>query len=157
MRRDQVLLVRRSPLPSTLWSRWLLAVTIGVMVFGLALVLAPAIAREGFSLLVYADTTRIAGFGVQAIEYIALVHAVLGAVMFGWGVALLLVVRGPFPRGAPEGWMIIAVSAAAWFIADTAFSIWSGFWQNAGLNLIFIVLFAAPLAATYRSFDGARA
>jgi len=131
-------------------------VTIGVMVFGLLLVVAPRFARESFSLLVYGDTKKIAAFGSEAVEYIALVHAVLGAVMFGWGLALLLVVRGLFARGAREGWQIIAVSAAAWFLPDTTFSLWSGFWQNAVLNLVFIVLFAAPLAATYRSFHGAR-
>lgn len=132
-------------------------VAVGVMVFGLVLVVAPGFARQGFSLLVYGDPQRIATFGAEAAQYIALVHAVLGAVMFGWGLALLLVVRGPFARGAREGWQIIAVSVAAWFVPDTAFSILSGFWQNAVLNFVFMVLFAVPLAATYRTFHGARA
>jgi hypothetical protein len=127
-------------------------VTIGVMVFGLLLVLAPGVAREGFSLLFYADTKRVAAFGPQAAAYIELVQAVLGAVMFGWGLALLLVVLRLFARGAREGWQIITVSIVAWFIPDTAFSLWSGFWQNAVLNLVFLVLFATPLAATYRTF-----
>ncbi|MDO9164488.1 MAG: hypothetical protein Q7U13_00135 [Rhodoferax sp.] len=128
-------------------------VTLGVMVFGLALVVAPGLAREGFSLLVYGDREQIATFGSLAAQYIALVHAVLGAVMFGWGIALLLVVRGLFARGTREGWQIVAVSVAAWFVPDTTFSLWSGFWQNAVLNLVFIVLFALPLAATYRGFQ----
>ena len=103
-------------------------------------------------MLVYSDADRIAAFGPEAVAYIALVHAVLGAVMFGWGVALLLIVRGLFARGAIEGWQIVAVSVAAWFVPDTAFSLWSGFWQNALLNVVFIILFAVPLAATYRAF-----
>jgi len=149
--------MHRSRQPPSFWSRWLLAVTIGVMVFGLTLVLAPGLAREGFSFLVYANTERIAAFGDDAVEYVALVHAVLGAVMFGWGAALLLVARGLFARGVREGWQIVAVSVVAWFIPDTAFSLWSGFWQNAVLNLVFIALFAAPLSATYRVFHEARA
>jgi hypothetical protein len=127
------------------------------MIFGLTLVLAPGITREGFSLLVYADAKRIGAFGGDAVEYIALVHAVLGAVMLGWGVALLLVVRGLFARGVRESWQIVAVSVVAWFVPDTAFSLWSGFWQNAVLNVVFIILFAAPLATTYRAFHKARA
>ncbi len=95
---------------------------------------------------------RIATFGTEAVAYISLVHAVLGAVMFGWGLALLFVVRGPFALGAKEGWRIVALSVAAWFIPDTAFSLWSGFWQNAVLNAVFLALFATPLAATYRVF-----
>jgi hypothetical protein len=149
--------VRTPSIASRFWFRWLLAVTIGVMVFGLALVLAPGLAREGFSLLLYADTERLATFGAEAAAYISLVHAVLGAVMFGWGVALLLIVRGSFASGARQGWRIVAVSVGAWFVPDTAFSLWSGFWQNAVLNLVFVVLFAVPLAATYRFFHKERA
>ncbi len=137
---------------STFWFRWILAVTLGVMVFGLALVLAPHLTQQGFSLLVYADTERTATFGADAVAYVSLVHAVLGSVMFGWGVALLFVLRGMFASGIREGWQIIAVSVAAWFIPDTIFSLWSGFWQNALLNGAFIMLFAIPLAATYHAF-----
>ncbi len=71
--------------------------------------------------------------------------------MVGWGTALVLVVRGPFASGAAIGWRIIAVSVTAWFVLDTAYSLWSGFWQNAVLNVVFLVLFAVPLAATYNS------
>jgi len=138
--------------PPSFWSSWLLVVSVGVMVFGLTLVLAPSLAREVFALLVYADTHRISTFGIEAVAYISLVHAVLGAVMVGWGVALLFIVRRLFSRGARVGWQIVTVSVAAWFIPDTAFSQWSGFWQNAVLNLVILVLFAAPLAATYRYF-----
>jgi hypothetical protein len=60
-------------------------------------------------------------------------------------------VRGPFAAGAGIGWRIIAVSVVAWFVPDTAYSLWFGFWQNAVLNLVFFVLFAVPLAATHRS------
>lgn len=142
--------------PYSFWSRWLLGVTIGVMVFGFILVIAPRLARDGFSLLVYGDTQGIAAFGPQAVEYIALVHAVLGAVMFGWGFTLLLVVRNLFAQGDTLGWQIVAISVVAWFVPDTAFSLWSGFWQNAVLNVVFIVLFAVPLVATYRAFHAPR-
>jgi hypothetical protein len=138
--------------PSQFWVRWLVIAAIGVMGFGLMLVMAPTLAREGFSLLLFNDTNRVASFGVAPTRYIELLHAVLGAVMFGWGLALLLVVRGLFARGVREGWQIITISVLAWFIPDTAFSIWSGFWQNAVLNLVFIVLFATPLTATFRNF-----
>lgn len=148
--------MQTSNLPSTFWLRWLLAVTLGVMAFGLVLVVAPNLARQGFSLLIYANTEHITSFGANAVAYISLLHAVLGSVMFGWGVALLFVVRGLFARGVREGWQIIAVSVVLWFVPDSAFSLWSGFWQNALLNTAFIVLFALPLAATYRAFYGTR-
>ena len=138
--------------PSTFWTRWLLVAIVGVMVFGLILIIAPDLARQGFSLLVYANPERITSFGADAVAYISLLHAVLGSVMFGWGVALLFVIRGPFARGDSEGWKIIALSVFLWFVPDTAFSLWSGFWQNALLNIVLIILFVLPLAATYRVF-----
>jgi hypothetical protein len=136
--------------------RWLLATVLGVMIFGLALAIAPGLARQGFSWLIYADAERLSGFGTDAVAYIALMHAVLGCTMFGWGIALLGVVRGLFAHGNPAGWTILAGSVAAWFIPDTAFSLWSGVWQNAGLNLVFVLLFVLPLVATYRNFRPSR-
>lgn len=71
--------------------------------------------------------------------------------MVGWGTALILVVQGPFAAGTALGWRVIAVSVAAWFVPDTAYSLWPGFWQNAVLNLVFLLLFAVRLAATYNT------
>ena len=143
--------------PSPVWVSWLSSVSLGVMAFGLALVLVPPLANTGFSLLLYADAGHIAAFGAPAVRYISLVHAVLGAVMFGWGALLFLLARGMFARGERDAWRIIVISLAAWFVPDTAFSLWSGFWQNAVLNFAFIVLFVVPLAATYRVFHETRA
>lgn len=134
------------------WRRWLFAVTIGVLVFGLSPLVAPGLTRRFFNLVVYASPDVIDGFGEPAVSYITLVHGVMGAVMFGWGLVFLLILLGPFRRGEKEAWFIFAVSLAAWFIPDTAFSLWLGFWQNAVLNSVFATLFAIPLFATYRHF-----
>ena len=136
-----------------LWVNWLLLVVLGVMVFGISMMLGPELIRQAFSALLYAAPDFVdRRFSASAIEYVTLLHGVLGAVMFGWGAALLLVLRGPFRRGDREGWMIFAVSAAAWFVPDTLFSLWTGFWQNAVLNSVFALLFVIPLAATYKLF-----
>jgi uncharacterized membrane protein YqaE (UPF0057 family) len=45
---------------------------------------------------------------------------------------------------------VLVPSVAVWFIADTAYSLSSGFWQNAVLNTLVLVVFAVPLAATRR-------
>ena len=136
--------------PASLWVVWLTVVSAGVMLFGLVLVLAPVVAQRGFSLLIYADPERISSFGAEAVNYIGLTHAVLGGVMFGWGLALLLIVRRLFARGSKLGWQLISFSVVAWFVADTFYSLSYGFWQNAVLNLVFAVLFAVPLLASYR-------
>lgn len=140
--------------PRALWTNWLLATAIGVTAFGLALVVAPDLALQGFSLLIYSDADRIASFGQEAARYISLAHAVLGGVMVGWGVALIIVVRTLFAVGHRAGWNIVALSATTWFVPDTAYSLASGYWQNALLNLAFLVLFAVPLIATSKVFRG---
>jgi multisubunit Na+/H+ antiporter MnhC subunit len=138
------------------WWRWLVVVTLGVMAFGLSMVLAPDLIRKAFGLLVFSSSAGLDAFGGPANEYIMMVHAVLGAVMFGWGVALLFVLFGPFRSGSFHGWLTLCVSLSAWFVPDTAYSLWSGFWQNAVLNTAMAILFAIPLAATYRASRQAR-
>ncbi|MFM9044764.1 MAG: hypothetical protein ACKOL0_03000 [Solirubrobacterales bacterium] len=138
------------PDSSKVWFTWLTVVTLGVIVFGLFLLTAPGLARQWFSVLVYSSAEEISGFGPAAVAYIELAHAVMGAVMVGWGVALLLVLRGPMKRNLTEGLKIFAISLVAWFIPDTVFSIASGFWENAVQNVVFAVLFAVPLIALFR-------
>ena len=143
---------RTAPVPHSrkVWFAWLTAVTIGVIAFGLLLVVAPGLGRQGFSLLVFSSADRVSEFGSEATSYIELAHAVMGSVMAGWGMALLLVLRGPMRRNLPEGLKIFGISLLVWFIPDTTFSIASGFWQNAILNFVFAVLFLIPLLALYR-------
>ena len=139
---------------ASLWVAWLSIVSVGIMLFGLVLVVAPTVAQQGFSLLIYAEPEHISDFEAEAVAYIGLAHAVLGGIMFGWGLALLLIVRRLFACGSKLGWQLISFSVIAWFVPDTIYSLWSGFWQNAVLNLVFLVLFAVPLLATYRVCKG---
>ena len=134
--------------PSRFWINWLLAVSAGVVAFGLVLVIAPSLSRQGFSMLVYASPERIDAFGQEAARYISLAHAVLGGVMVGWGAALFYVTTSLFARGSTTAWNLIALSVGAWFLPDTSYSLLSGYWQNAVLNTVFLFLFAVPLWAT---------
>jgi len=134
--------------PSSVWINWLLAVAVGVVAFGLVLVLLPSLTRQGFSLLVYASAERIDEFGIEPARYISLAHAVLGGVMVGWGSALFYITRTLLARGSRIAWNLVALSVLAWFIPDTSYSLLSGYWQNALLNTVFLILFAVPLLAT---------
>ena len=131
------------------WRRWLIVVLIAWLIFSLALVVAPQLTRQFFGLLIYASADAIDAFGPAAVAYISLLHAVLGAVMFGWGAALICIVIGPLKRRSFQAWLMLVLSLSAWFIPDTAYSMWSGFWPNAVFNMVFLVLFAIPLLACY--------
>lgn len=128
-----------------IWWRVLVIVILGLMTFGLALVLFPDFAVKVFGLLVYSSFSQLDSFSPEALRYIKLVHAVLGAVMFGWGLLFLFIVLGPLRQRPRDAWRMIVVSLTAWYLSDTAFSLVSGFWQNAVLNTGIVVLFAVPL------------
>lgn len=127
------------------WWRMLVVVTAFLMLFGLILVVMPTLTLQGFSLMIYGIPGHIHTFSYEPIAYISLLHAVLGAVMFGWGVLLMYLALGPIRRGVKDGYWIFSITLLAWFIPDTVYSLISGFWQNALLNTVFILLFAMPL------------
>lgn len=49
-------------------------------------------------------------FAASTADYLTFTHAVLGAVIIGWGVAVLFIVLGPFRRGSPDGWYTVVSS-----------------------------------------------
>lgn len=130
-----------------LWRAWLLAAAAIVAVFGASLVLLPETMARLLGALYFPSPPGPPLLGVRGDAYLMFVSAVLGAVMLGWAALLWLVVAGPLRPGEPEAWRMAAVSLAVWFVPDTAYSLWSGFWQNAVLNLALAALFAIPLAA----------
>src|SRR5690606_2726878 len=131
---------------------WLVVVSIGVMVFSAGFIVAPGLMDTLFDWMFFSASRSNATFSAEADAYIAFTYGVLGAGLIGWMVLVLRVGIGPFRRGEREGWDMIAWSMTVWFVVDTGFSLASGFWENAIFNTGFLVAFAIPLAATYRSF-----
>ena len=134
-----------------LWARWLVAAAVVVLAFGLSLVLAAELMQGVFESLYFTPRTG-SELGADAAAYTAFLQGVLGAVMVGWATLLLVIVLGPFRHGEPSAWKMIAASLAVWFVVDTAFSLWTGYWQNSILNTALFAVFAIPLWATYRDF-----
>ena len=130
------------------WLRWLQVALVLLMIASLVPLVFPGLARAAFAWLVYADADRFATFAPEAVRYASFLHGVLGAVMFGWAVALFLIVRGPLAAGGRDARRVVTASLVAWFIPGTTFSFASGVWQNVALNLLFMAAFAVPLAAT---------
>ena len=133
------------------WLYWLWAATLGLWVFGLSMILTPDAIRWAFSLMLYGDGQHVAStFGTAANDYIRLLHGVLGAVMFGWGVMIAVVLRRALSQGHAESINWILLPLLAWYLPDTLFSLYTGFWQNAVLNTVFLLVFLVPLMALKR-------
>jgi hypothetical protein len=139
------------------WWRWLLTATCAVIIAGACLVFLPGFARNLFGVLYYGSATALDDFPDEAVRYITLAHGVLGAVMISWGVAFAFVLLGPFRQAQPNAWWTFSVSLATWFVVDSGFSLWTGFWQNAVLNAVIALFFLPALAGMRRSCTSATA
>ncbi len=135
---------------SLFWWRWLMLVTVGVLLFSLGFILLPDVMQSLFNWMFFAAPQ--ARFDAEATHYLKFTYGVLGAVMAGWMVTLLSILLRSFRRGEREAWDTITLSMLVWFVIDTLFSLSMGFPQNAVFNGLFFVLFAIPLGATYRQF-----
>lgn len=134
------------------WYNWLIGASFSVMLFSLGLILLPETMQSFFNLVYFGAEDADGRFSKDATEYIYFVNAVLGGVMMGWMTAILYVLVTSFRHGETTGWNIITVSLAIWFVIDSSASIATGFAENAVLNLGFLLMFAVPLAATYRIY-----
>jgi len=84
----------------------------------------------------------------DARRYVDFVYGVLGAVMIGWGLALLLALRG-----VGRVW-VFSVSLGAWFVVDTALSVATGHPRNVVLNVVTFLALMLPHLALARTGVG---
>jgi hypothetical protein len=130
------------------WIRYLEIVTLAVAAFGAAIVLTPLVTDVLFAWMIFGETGTPDGFSEGAADYIRFSQGVMGAVMVGWMLLALWLVRARVARGEPDAWYALTASLLGWFVIDTAFSLVSGYWQNAVLNTVVLAAFAPGLAGT---------
>lgn len=125
------------------WIRWLEVALIIVLAYALMLVVAGTVAGSLFSVLGFGPPDAIDTDAVH--DYLRLPYLVLGAVLAGWSLTMLQLVRGPLRDGATWVVPILLRSLALWFVLDTGMSIALGFPTHAAFNLTFAIALAAPL------------
>jgi hypothetical protein len=140
--------------PRTLWDDLLKLATVIVGVTGLFFVGFGPATQELFKRLIY-GTAPDPVVGVEALTYVRFVYGVLGAVMFGWALALWFIITGPFRERQRWAWNAVVASMMGWFVVDTTLSLLSGYGENAILNLAFAVMFAVPLYLARADFQTA--
>jgi hypothetical protein len=75
----------------------------------------------------------------------ALVRAISGGVLAGWGVMTWLVITRLHPTDPRLAGTLILAGAGSWFVIDSTASIAAGAPWNAAYNLIFLAMFAVPV------------
>lgn len=131
------------------WRRWLILVTGGVILYAFTLILLPESMQNLFEQLFFSHEASLSAN--QQVRFSAsFVYAVLGAVMIGWMTSLMGLLLGPFQRPQREIWIVMTASIIVWYVIDSGFSVLVGIVSHALFNTGFLILFAIPLAASYR-------
>lgn len=125
------------------WIRWLEVVLSALLLYSLLLVVAGTFAGSLFSLLGFGPPDSIDTDAVH--DYLRLPYLVLGAVLAGWALTMLQLVRGPLRDGATWVVPVLLRSLALWFILDTGMSLALGFPTHAAFNVPFAVALTIPL------------
>lgn len=123
---------------------WLVAVLLLVLCYSLLLVVAGATAGSLFSWFGFGPDKAIDTPAVR--EYLRLPYMVLGAVMAGWSLLMIQIVRGPLKGESPWAWTFLVRSLSLWFVLDTGMSLVLGYPAHAVFNIPFAVALGVPLA-----------
>jgi len=138
-----------------IWKTWLtawsgIAILLGLELAGAALPAADSGAVAYFALvngLVW-DPTVLDPPGMR------FAVSVLGAILLGWGLTILVLVRTPtVPRAV---WVGVTASMGVWFLIDSAASLATGVPLNAVVNAVFLTGYLSPVLASgvLRRSDG---
>ena len=123
---------------------WLVAVLLLVLCYSLLLVIAGATAGSLFSWFGFGPAKAIDTPAVR--EYLRLPYMVLGAVMAGWSLLMIQIVRGPLREESTWAWTFLVRSLSLWFVLDTGMSLVLGYPAHAVFNIPFAVALGVPLA-----------
>jgi hypothetical protein len=128
----------------------LLGILVGMTAFGLALTLFDNHAVPGPLHAAMNDSLwGVAELPADVVVYHRFMHAVLGATIASWALALAFVVRYALAARQRWAWWCVVASTLIWFVPDTAASLYYGVWPNALFNAACLLAFAPPLALTY--------
>ena len=122
---------------------WLQVVLVVLLAYSLLLVFAGPVAGQLFSALGFGPPEAEDSAAVR--DYLKLPFMVLGAVLAGWAMMMLHIVRGPLRNGAAWARPVLIRSVALWFVLDTGMSLVLGFPTHALFNLVFAAALGVPL------------
>jgi hypothetical protein len=125
------------------WITWLQIVLAALLGYSLVLVFAGSVAGAWFSALGFGPPERASAPEVR--DYLKLPFMVLGAVMAGWTVMMIQIVRGPLREGSAWALSVLISSLVVWFVLDTGMSLILGFPLHALFNVPFALALAIPL------------
>ena len=116
---------------------WLQMVLVGVSVYSIVLVVAGSTAHSLFKWFGFGPDPSIDTEEVR--NYLRLPYMVLGAVMAGWTLLMIQLVRGPLRDGSRWAFRFLVQSLVLWFTLDTSMSLVLGYPAHALFNIPFAI------------------
>lgn len=136
-------------LPKSLWSYWLLTVSVLIVIGGLEFSLVmPYFFPETLGVFYNEvdSSTSFKDLNPESRQAFFWVIQVTGAAMVGWGIVMvsgsLALVRGEKSPYFIKG---LALALVSWYLLDTSLSLVAGSTTNAILNTVFLVLTLPPV------------
>jgi hypothetical protein len=123
--------------------KWLEVLLFLVLIYSLLLVVAGTTAGSLFSWFGFGPEESIDTDAVR--DYLKLPYRVLGAVMAGWALLMIQIVRGPLKENSTWAWNILVRPLTLWFILDTGMSLVLGYPMHALFNVPFAIALGVPL------------
>jgi len=130
--------------PAAAWITWLQVVLTLLFVYAITLVFAGSSAGQLFSALGFGPPASIDTDAVR--DYLRLPFMVLGAVLAGWSLMMIQLVRGPLRDGLDWALPVLIRSLVLWFVLDTGMSLVLGYPMHALFNAPFALALGIPLA-----------
>lgn len=136
------------------WQKWLLGVSVYLVIFGLVLAVFPqsAFMNVIFNSRIDPVFWQLGHVPEEAASFQAWIYGVLGATVCGWGILMIFIAHYPFKERQPWAWNSIAAGITIWFIVDTTLSALHHVLFNVAFNTLLLLLVALPLAFTRRHF-----
>jgi len=122
---------------------WLQVVLLSVFLYSIILVVAGSTAHSLFKWFGFGPDSSIDTEEVR--NYLRLPYMVLGAVMAGWTLLMIQLVRGPHRDGSQWAFRFLVQSLVLWFTLDTAMSLVLGYPNHALFNILFAIALGVPL------------
>jgi len=95
------------------------------------------------AIFLFSPDHSAADVGQAGMDMILALSAVFGATMIGWGITIVYL-ADHFSRGARR---FLTLGVLAWYVTDSAGSLWNHLGHNAILNTVFLLLALTALFA----------
>lgn len=141
------------------WQRWLFITSLCVMLFGLFMALGNSTRLYDAAVNKFYDPVfwKAGPVPDDARAFQQWVYGAWGGTLAGWSVIIAFIAGNPFKRKERWAWTGLTAMLFAWYLLDTAVSLFHGVIVNVVLNTVVGLALLLPLVFTRKHFQNRQA